>query len=174
MVGKIVGGKRRELVGALVEHHVDAHPADGAVVVVRGLDVEALLARLARRLQVLDPVLDPLHRAARGAPGRAHRDVLAADVRLLPERPADVAAAHVEAVRGHAEQVGDEEAQRVRVLVGRVVGELAGVGVVVDEAGAPFERHVALAVLREAPACHVRGGRANCPSDRRRSSALRT
>ena len=39
----------------------------------------------------------------------------------------------------------------MRILVRGVVREVAGVGIVVDETGAAFERRVALAVLREAP-----------------------
>ena len=62
----------------------------------------------------------------------------------------------MEAVRGDTEQVGDEQPQRVRVLVRGVVGEVAGVGIVVDEAGAAFERRVALAVLGEPPAVRAR------------------
>ena len=69
----------------------------------------------------------------------------------------------MEAVRGETEQVGDEQPQRMRVLVRGVVGEVAGVGVVIDEAGAAFERRVALAVLRERQR-FVRAADANCPS----------
>ena len=121
------GRQGGDLIRALVEHHRDAHGANGAVGVVGGLHIEAFLARLSRCLQVLDPVLDPLDRLAQPNAGRAQRDVFPADVGLLPERPTDVGAAHVEPVHRHAEQPGDVEPQRVRVLVGGGVHELTGV-----------------------------------------------
>ena len=77
--------------------HVHAHAEQRAVVAQRGLDVERLLARLARDQQVLVAVLDPLDRSPQVDRGREHGDVLASREHLHPEGAADV-------LRGDARQ----------------------------------------------------------------------
>ena len=78
------------------------------------------------REQVLAAVLDPLHRRAdlRRREHQAHLVALHQD--LLAEAAAGVAHDDADAVLGHAEQAGAEEAHLVRRLRRRVDRELAG------------------------------------------------
>ena len=108
--------------------------------------------------QVLAAVLDPLHRRTdlRRREHQAH--LLALHHDLLAEPAAGVAHDDADAVLGHPEQAGAEEAHLVRRLRRRVDRELAGRARPVDDQAAPFHRHRRVRLLVDRLA-HDVGGR---------------
>ena len=90
------------------------------------LGLGVLVARLAGGQEVLATVLHPLHRRAHHGGGQHQAHLVALDHDLLPEAAAGVAHHHPDAVLGHAQQSGAEQADLVGRLGGRVDGELAG------------------------------------------------
>ena len=153
------GREHGDLVRALVQRHVHARAEDRAVARDRHLDVEYLVARVPRRQQVLEAILDPLHRTFQQPRRGRYRDLFATRVRLLTERTSDVAAAHGDQVGGIVEQRRDREPQRVRVLVRDIDHELAGLRTEVGEERAAFHRHVGHAGLLEVCRNHLVGTR---------------
>ena len=105
--------QRRQLVRTLIGEHVQPGAEDRALGVDRDLGVELFVAGMTGRHQVLDAVLDPLHRSPEHERRGRHRDVLPADVRLLPERTADVAADHAHLVGVDRQQLSEMHPQGV-------------------------------------------------------------
>ena len=116
----------RRGIRAAVGHEVDVRGLDRAVGVEGHPDVGVLVARLARREQVLAPVLHPLHRRAdlRRREHQAH--LVALDHDLLPEATAGVAHHHPDAVLRHPEEAAQNSAHLVRRLGRRVDRQLVG------------------------------------------------
>ena len=104
----------RRGVRAAVGHEVDADGLDHAVGIERDAHVGVLLARLARRDQVLAPILDPLHRCTE-LPAREHQaHLVTLHEDLLAEATAGVAHHDTDAVLGDAEQPRAEQTHLVR------------------------------------------------------------
>ncbi|CAB4835458.1 unannotated protein [freshwater metagenome] len=117
-------GQCAKRIGALVDAHLYLQRADATVEIDGRHHVQALVARMARRGQVLGAVLDPLHRRAELARGVPDQDLLAHRVRLLPERAADVGAANRDRALVKPEQGCQRCAERVWVLERCVDGQV--------------------------------------------------
>ena len=87
---------------------------DVAVVVGRDRDRAALRPRRCRGEQVLASVLDPLERLAEVVAGEQDDLLVACEVGLLPEAPADVAHLHPDPALGHAGDAAGDRAHVVR------------------------------------------------------------
>ena len=96
---------RERVAGVGAEVQLDVHPdaEQHAVGGDRRLDVGHLLAGLPAGGQVLEPVLDPLHRPTEVDGRRDDGDVLAADAVLEPEPAADVVGEHPDLLHRHAD-----------------------------------------------------------------------
>ena len=176
------GREDRDGVRALVHRHAHTRTEDRRVFRHREIDRDDIVARVPGGEQVLDAVFDPLHRARELTRRDTDRDLLAARVRLLPERSADVTTPHRDEIGRMIEQRGHRDPQRVRVLVRDVDHQLAGVAAEVGEDRAAFHRHVGHALLGErlrhddvrlrergvdvAVACRNAGTRCSCRAPR--------
>ncbi len=119
-------GERVARVGAEVQLHVHADAEQHAVVGDRGLDVGALLACLAADGEVLEAVLDPLHRPAEVDRGRDHRDLVALHAVLQAEPAADVVGEHADVLHRDVDLRRQKQPQHVRRLRRRVDREVLG------------------------------------------------
>ena len=141
----------------MIDLEADPEPDQLAVSAHRRLDVHPLVSGVTPGDEMLDPVLDPLHRAREQVGGRADRQVLTGRVGLQPERATDVVGAHDDPVGRQAEDRGEVQAQGVRVLVRGVVGEPPGFWY--GEPGPGLHGHAGVAVLDKGLAHDVVGER---------------
>ena len=134
--GRIGAGIERAVVG----EHVHPKARDPAVPPRRELAGHVVVARESRRRQVLDPVLDPLHRHAEHDRGDDRADVARIDADLVAEAAADVGGDDVDLGLGNARQQRGHGAHDVRRLEGAPDGQLAVDLVHRGDAGAGLER----------------------------------
>ena len=87
----VVGDARSDRIpGAAIDDEAVAKRQQPAVVVEADLDVVDLVARMARRHEVLVPVLDPAHRPLHGAGEKRNQQFFRIDMALDAEAAADV------------------------------------------------------------------------------------
>ena len=106
-----------------------------------------LVARPARRHQVLAPVLDPLHRDRQLRGGEHEAHLLALHEDLLAEATAGVAGDGPDPVLGDAEQPGAEGAVLVRRLRRDPHRHLADAALVLDDDASGLDRHRGVRLL---------------------------
>ena len=126
--------------GAVVGEHVDPYAEDRAVVRRRDGPGHVVVAGERGRHQVLAAVLDPLHRLAGHDRPHDGQDVARVDADLAAEPAADVRGDDLDLVLGDAGHQRVDGAVRVRCLVGRPDGELAGHRVHVGDRAAGLHR----------------------------------
>ncbi len=136
VLGRIGAGIERAVIG----QHVAAQARDPAVPGRRELAGHVVVAGEGGRREVLDPVLDPLHRQAEHDRGDDRADVARIDADLVAEAAADVGRDDVDLGLGNAGQQRDHRAHHVRRLEGAPDRELALHLVHRGDAGAGLER----------------------------------
>jgi hypothetical protein len=106
-----------------VDHHLHVQAEQVTVVTDGGTDVEALLAGLPGRGEVLAAVLDPLDRPAESVGCGRDGEFLPGGTDLQAERAADIARQHAHLVPLDAEARGDTRPGDVHALGRRVKGQ---------------------------------------------------
>ena len=124
----------------------------------RGLNFEALLARLTGCGQVLGAVFDPFHRTAELLRRRRAHDVLAVGADLQTERPADVAGADSNLLHGYAGRRRQRRLDESDALARDPHEELLGGGVVAEQSTPGLHGDVLMTVLMEPGAHNEVGG----------------
>ena len=136
VAGRLRGGVERAVVG----HHVDGHRQNPTGASGRDPPRHRVVAREARRHQVLRAVLHPLDRPARRQRAHHGAQIARIDRDLVAEAAADVRRDHADLVLRQAGDQREQRAVRVRRLGRAPDGQLARDLVVVGDRAARLER----------------------------------
>ena len=138
-------------IGADVDRKPALHRQNAPVAIVADFQVGLGCARMGRRLEMLEAVLDPFHRPAEHPAGVADDDFLDIGPGLGAEAAADILGDHAHAVFRQVQDRGQVLAHGIVRLGRDMQGQRGPAGVEVGDAAARLERYGGLPREREPP-----------------------